>query len=798
MTRLRYVLFAAMLALCLLPSAAPAQTAANITVVQGSGQMICDGCPLTALPIFDPLIVLVTDSNGNPVPGATVSWTAIGGTLAGTGTNTTTTTTGSASIASGGVLCNAYNSAQSELAGASCVTFSENATASPVVGDLFDTITASIPNGQSVTFYLTQYPNAVANQNNINYINSALTANSLPLATVITGPANSVYSGGSIQVQVTTTGGTPIPNVSLRLIPQSETQTGSAISCQSQNNPDADAGYPGYPANYPGTTQAVMTNSSGVATCTPVFGPGSSSTATNFSVLVGGVPFLQNPSDVNNNNSGLGNPAGPYEFTPFQALATPVTPANLTIVSGNTQSAMQGTAVPLPLTVEVTDTNKNALQGISVTWSVSPAGAATLTPATSTTGANGQTSTMVTLAATASGTVTVTATAGSLTPVNFTITATVPTPAITGLTLISGNNQTAAVGQPFSVPLVVQTTPAAAGITVNFAITGGSGVLSNTTQTTGSNGQASIGVTAGSTAGTLTVVASVTGVSQTASFTLTVAPPAPQITAASFLNGAGFFQTSGANQTALSPCGVATLVVGNPLTTAALPATPNMYAAPLQQTSNISISFPSSATSGSSTAPLLNVTTAVTNQQLITFQVPCDATPSSATVTVSINGSSIQVAGVTVRPAAPGIFEMTGADGVRRAVAVRPDGSIVSPTNPARQGETVRIYITGVGPAVPALTTGAVPIPTPGVVSVPETGTVVIVALYAPTGSPTGLGGITVQASPDLIGVYEVTFTVPTAPSVTSGVDNTLALGVIAESNPEQFQQPGGSLLPIQ
>jgi uncharacterized protein (TIGR03437 family) len=353
------------------------------------------------------------------------------------------------------------------------------------------------------------------------------------------------------------------------------------------------------------------------------------------------------------------------------------------------------------------------------------------------------------------------------------------------------------VGQPFSAPLVVQTTPAAAGVIVNFAITGGSGVLSNTTQTTGSNGQASIGVTAGATAGTLTVVASVTGVSQTASFTLTISPPPPQITAASFLNGAGFFQTSGANQTALSPCGVATLVVGNPLTTAALPATPNMYAAPLQQATNISISFPSSATSGSSTAPLLNVATAVTNQQLITFQVPCDATPSSATVMVSINGSSVSVPSVTVRPAAPGIFEMTGPDGVRRAVAVRPDGSVVSPTNPARQGETVRIYITGVGPQVPALVSGALPVPTPGVVSVPEMGTVVIVAVYAPSGSPTGLGGVTVQASPDLIGVDEVTFTVPSVPSVQVG-DNILALGVIAEGNPVQFQQPGGSILPIQ
>jgi uncharacterized protein (TIGR03437 family) len=789
LTRLRFILFAALLGACLFSNAASAQTAANIVVVQGSGQMICDGCPMTALPIFDPLIVLVTDANGNPVPGATVSWTAIGGTVAGTGNNTTTTTTGTASVASGGVLCNAYNSAQTELAGASCVTFAENATASPVVGDLFDSITASIPNGNSVTFYLTQYPNAVANQNNINYINAVLTASSIPLDTLISGSANSVYSGGTIQVEVTTTGGTPVPNVSVRLIPVSATQTGSSISCQSQTNPNADAGYPGFPANYPGATQAVMTNASGLATCTPVFGPGSSSTPMDFSVLVGGVPFLQNPSDVNNNNTGLGNPAGPYDFTPFPAQATPVTPSSLTSVSGNSQTAMQGTAVPNPLVVEVTDTNSNPVQGISVAWSVSPSGAATLAPATGTTGANGQTSTAVTLAASASGTVTVTATVTGLTPVNFTITATTPAPTITGLTLVSGNNQSAAAGQPFAAPLVVVTTPATSGVTVNFAVTGGSGTLSNSTQTTGSNGQASIGVTAGSTAGPLTVVASVTGVSQTVSFTLTVSPPAPQITAASFLNGAGFYP-------ALAPCGLGTLVVGAALPQNFVPTTPNFYPMPLQQVPDaISITFPSPATEP---APILNVNTLSSSQQLITFQVPCELASSTATsypVAVSISGSSTTVT-VPMQSAAPGIFEMVGADGVPRAIAVDESGKLITASNPAGEGDYVRFYITGAGPTLPALATGALPPFTTGVdsgVDAIPTGQLIVGLNGA------GVGSITVRAAPDLIGVYEVSFQVPTNSSSTplqSG-DNILAVGVAVAGGSIQYQQPGGAKLTI-
>ena len=52
-----------------------------------------------------------------------------------------------------------------------------------------------------------------------------------------------------------------------------------------------------------------------------------------------------------------------------------------------------------------------------------------------------------------------------------------------------------------------------------------------------------------------------------------------------------------------------------------------------------------------------------------------------------------------------------------------------------------------------------------------------------------------VRAAPELIGVYEVTFMVPSDSTVQTG-DNLLAVGVIAEGNPEAFGQ--ASKLPIQ
>lgn len=785
MTRLHFLfLCAATLAAVVFPNASHAQTPANISAVQGNGQLVCDSCPFAPLPVFDPLIVQVTDANNNPVPGAAVTWTVTSstfGTLGAVNGSTTTTTTTGSSTSSSAVACTIYNSSAPQAAGQTCVQFAEGSSASSQNTFIQNTVTAQISNGNAVTFYLTQSPAQIQaiGTPNPGYVQAQIPPSSpIPAGSMISGPVNSVY-GSSILMQVSTITGTPVPNVSVRFFPEAVNLPGPTIMCQTPSGSYADPG-------------SVFTDQNGNGTCVPVFGPTPGSTPNHFGMLVGGVLNVQNPA-----NGMLGTYAGVQQIAGVFATATPVSPGSLTIVSGNPQTALAGSTLPNPLVVLVKDTNGNPLQGATVAWSVSPSGAANLSATSSTTGPNGQASTNVTLNSSANGTVTVTATVSGVTPVSFTITATQPTPPITGLSYGpggGGNNQSAQTGAQFA-PLVVAVTPAMAGITVQFAVTGGSATPATSSATTNAQGQASVILTAGNAPGPVGVVASVSGFSMTLSFSLTVTPPPPPINSASFLNGAGFFGTSGSNQTALSPCGVGTMVVGSPLSVAALPAAPNMYATLLQNATD-SIIFPSGQSGAStSAAPILNISTASTGQQLITFQVPCDATPSSASVTVSLNGNSTTIQNVTVRPAAPGIFETTGADGVRRAVAVRPDGSIVSATNPARQGEFVRIYITGVGPVVPALNTGGVPVP--GVTSVPAQGTEIVVAVYSPSGSPTGLGGVTVQASPDLIGVSEVTFQVPSVPAVQVG-DNIIALGVVALGNPIQFQQPGGSKLPIQ
>jgi uncharacterized protein (TIGR03437 family) len=800
LSKSRVFLFTAALAVLFLPPAAPAQTAANISVVQGNGQLICDLCPTVALNIFDALVVEVTDASGNPVPNAQVTWSVATptiittGAFAATGTlvNGATTTTGSAT-GSSAVLCNTYNSSAAEANGYSCNTYVEAQAASVQIGPIATVITASISSGNSVTFYLTQSPPLEANVIDTVYINAQLCSpgpppnpvscpsSSIPSATTITGPVNSVYSGGSISVAVATLAGVPIPNANIRLIPQTANQGGASITCQATSGSDADPG-------------SALTGTNGVANCVPVFGPTPGSTPENFQILVGGVPALQNPNAVNSYNEGLGNPAGDFAFGPFRATATAVTPGSITSISGNNQTALAGSPVTNPLVVVVKDTNGNLLQGVTVTWTASPSTAATLSPASGVTGSNGQAQTTVTLASSASGTVTVTASVtGLTTTVPFTITATQPVPPVTGLSIVSGNSQSAQVGTAFSQPLVVQVAPATVGTgaTVNFALGSGSvpAVLSAASATTTSNGQASIGVTAGATAGTVTVVASVAGATSVTpvTFTLTVTPPPPPINAASILNGAGFFPTSGTQQTALSPCGVGTMVVGSPLSSSAFPATPNMYASPLGQTNGISITFTSAA--GNYSAPILNIGTASSGQQLITFQVPCEVVPNVYNVAVTINGSNVTVNNIPVPPGAPGIFETISSDGVRRAVAVRPDGSFVGPNNGARPGEFITIYVTGVGPVIPMLATAELPVT--GVNVVPAVAGQVVVGLDS-----SGVGAVTVTASPELIGVYQVNFQVPT--SITTSGDHILAVGVTAEGNPTQFQQPGGSKLFVQ
>jgi uncharacterized protein (TIGR03437 family) len=90
------------------------------------------------------------------------------------------------------------------------------------------------------------------------------------------------------------------------------------------------------------------------------------------------------------------------------------------------------------------------------------------------------------------------------------------------------------------------------------------------------------------------------------------------------------------------------------------------------------------------------------------IQIPTELTGASATVQVSVGGQSSPAVTVQVEPLSPGIFTFTS-DGRGAGAFTHVNGSPVSPQNPARPGELVILYATGLGQVSPAVATGALP-----------------------------------------------------------------------------------------
>jgi uncharacterized protein (TIGR03437 family) len=463
-------------------------------------------------------------------------------------------------------------------------------------------------------------------------------------------------------------------------------------------------------------------------------------------------------------------------------------------ISGDAQTTQTATNFTTPLVVQVNNASGPLVNYPVVFLTSGPVSIPATQPGNKPvyTNASGQ-AVITVLAGSTTGAASVTAVAGDQTAVTFnlTVAATPNAPPPNGLTLVGGTPQSTLINTSFNLPLAVQVTSTAGpvgGYVVSFS---GSSlvILSSGAATTGSNGQAQITVQAGSITGTATVTASISGgFSQT--FTLTVLPPGPVLTANSFLNAASRQVGS------ISPCSLATISAAGLIPDGIGDLSPAPIFGRLPHSvHNLSVSF------AGIPAPIVNVAMGITYPE-VTLQVPCEVTPGTVPVTVNVGAGSSTI-NVTVQTVSPGIFQTVMSDGTARAVVVRDDGSFADiggtdpsdPNNPARRGENERIYATGLGLTIPAVGTDSIQNPNADLFSRDA-----VVAGAVQVGIA-GLGGVpvvSVRQAPDLIGVYEVQFFLPSNAPTGSNVAISVGIVPLGASSSSAPVSSINSTIPIQ
>lgn len=489
-------------------------------------------------------------------------------------------------------------------------------------------------------------------------------------------------------------------------------------------------------------------------------------------VQCAGIVQLSGPEGVASCDLVVGNVTGEYRFNinvgggakieTYTIRIAAGAASAVAIVQGNNQTGNAGTALPTALIAEVRDAQGAPLPGVQVSWEVLPATAASLVNASTTTDAQGRASANLTLGQTP-GTAQVRVRAGTNASATFNLTINSLVPINSRLDLVGGASQPAVfVNQQFTQPIQVRlvnvqgssVTPVA-NSPITFSVQSGSvpATLSASTVTTDAQGNAAVTVTAGATAGQVIIRASSGTLSQT--FTLQVNPLGPVFTAANILNAGGY--TPG-----ISPGAIAVINVSGIAPNVRGSVTPSNLVGPLPTRLNdVEVLF------NNTPAPIFAVSN-INGQESVIVQVPYEVSPGTVSVTVRLaSGVSTTVQGVQILPVKPGIFEFVDPGlGRRYAVVTRPDGSLVSSANPARRGEIVRVYVTGLGQTTPATGTNRVGV---------EGQTVATQLLVGLNNS--GVRVVSAETVEGSVGVYTVAFEVPG--DTQTGFDRPLAIAII-------------------
>jgi uncharacterized protein (TIGR03437 family) len=135
----------------------------------------------------------------------------------------------------------------------------------------------------------------------------------------------------------------------------------------------------------------------------------------------------------------------------------------------------------------------------------------------------------------------------------------------------------------------------------------------------------------------------------------------------------------------------------------------------------------------------------------ISFLVPQATAPGTAAIVVNNGGTRSNAIQARVAATSPGIFSMAQS-GFGPGAVLKPNFTVVSAANPARRGETVLIYLTGLGAVSPPVPDGA------AAPSSPLSSALAAVNVY--------IGGVQAQVSfrglaPGFAGLYQVNAVIP-------------------------------------
>ena len=190
-------------------------------------------------------------------------------------------------------------------------------------------------------------------------------------------------------------------------------------------------------------------------------------------------------------------------------------PDSLEKAAGDSQTGPEGAALPTALTVRVADRAGNAVAGEAITWAAA-SGGGSVSPATAATDTAGRAQTTWTLGATVGAQTATAAAAGIPAPVTFTATATVVVGPPATIAVNAGDGQSAPAGSavPVAPSAIVKDSHGnpVPGVAITFAVAGGGGSVTGPSQTTGTNGIATVGSwILGSTPGTNSLHATASG-----------------------------------------------------------------------------------------------------------------------------------------------------------------------------------------------------------------------------------------------------------------------------------------------